>query len=104
MCRLYSSPEELLGFSQPATRHALVAHRIMQPSKTVSNSSTSRSTKTRSPTAGAYRPRNQSFNLPKQVQLCCVNLQAQNQAFVRFAVESGIASACARMTMRFGTY
>jgi len=29
----------------------------MQPSKSVSISSTSRSTKTRSPTAGAFRPR-----------------------------------------------
>ena len=36
-------------------RPRFVAHRIMQPSKSVSISSTSRSTKTRSPTAGAYR-------------------------------------------------
>jgi hypothetical protein len=36
-----------------------------------------------------------SFTLPKQAQLCCVSLQAQYQAFVRFAVESGTASAIA---------
>jgi len=37
----------------------------------------------------------QSFTLPKQAQLCCVSLQAQYQAFVRFAVESCTASAIA---------
>jgi hypothetical protein len=36
-----------------------------------------------------------SFTLPKQAQLCCVSLQAQYQAFVRFAVESCTASAIA---------
>jgi hypothetical protein len=37
----------------------------------------------------------QSFTLPKQAQLCCVSLQAQYQAFVRFAVERCTASAIA---------
>ena len=36
-----------------------------------------------------------SFTLPKQAQLCCVSLQAQYQAFVRFAVESSTAPAIA---------
>jgi hypothetical protein len=37
----------------------------------------------------------QSFTLPKQAKLCCVGLQAQYQAFVRFAVERCTASAIA---------
>jgi hypothetical protein len=49
-------------------------------------------------------PADQSFTLPKQAQLCCVYIQAQYQAFVRFAVESGTTLACAQMTLRFGTF
>jgi hypothetical protein len=37
----------------------------------------------------------QSFTLPKQAKLCCVSLQAQYQAFIRFAVERCTASAIA---------
>jgi len=33
----------------------------------------------------------ESFRLPKQAQVSSVNLQAQYQAFVRFAVASGAA-------------
>src|SRR6476620_1103975 len=84
MCRLYSSPEKVALGVQLTTRPYATAHRIMLPSKTVSISSTSRSTKTRSPTAGRLSPADQSFNLPKQAQLCCVSVQAQYQAFVRF--------------------
>ena len=35
--------------------------------------------------------RTHHISLPKQAQLCCVSLQAQYQAFVRFAVTSGAA-------------
>jgi len=37
----------------------------------------------------------QLVTLPKQAKLCCVSLQAQYQAFVRFAVERCTASAIA---------
>jgi hypothetical protein len=36
-----------------------------------------------------------SFSLPIQALLCCVGIQAQYQAFVRFAVASCTASAIA---------
>jgi hypothetical protein len=49
----------------------------------------------RVPQPPAHITGDQSFNLPKQAQLCCVSLQAQYQAFVRFAVESSTASAIA---------
>ena len=55
----------------------------------------SRSTKTRSPPASIHCQRTHSYRLPKQAQLCCVSLQAQYQAFVRFAVESSTAQAIA---------
>jgi hypothetical protein len=49
-------------------------------------------------------PATKSFTLPKQAQLCCVSLQAQYLAFVRFAVESGTASAIAlKRPLRSGT-
>src|SRR5215207_126996 len=58
----------------------------------------SRSTNDASPTAGAHRQRTNSITLPKQANLiaqgfCCVSLQAQYQAFVHVAVESGTAIA-----------
>ena len=59
--------------------------------------------KTRSPTAGVHRQRTKSFTPPKQAEaiaqgfcyegFCCVSLQAQYQAFVHVAVESGTAIA-----------
>ena len=49
----------------------------------------------RVPQAQALIAGDQSFTLPKQAQLCCVSVQAQYQAFVRFAVESCTASAIA---------
>jgi hypothetical protein len=52
---------------------------------------TSRSTKTRSPTAAATAGCIKPFRLPKQAQVSRVSFQAQYQAFVRFAVGSGAA-------------
>jgi len=44
------------------------------------------------PTSPAHiAGRIKSFRLPKQAQVSSVNLQAQYQAFVRFAVASGAA-------------
>jgi hypothetical protein len=47
-----------------------------------------------------------SFRLPQQAQVSSVNLQAQYQAFVRFAVASGAAlySHRAQKDLRFGTF
>ena len=53
---------------------------------------TSRSTKTRSPTAQRTPPACiKSIRLPKQAQVSSVSFQAQYQAFVRFAVGSSAA-------------
>jgi hypothetical protein len=49
----------------------------------------------RVPQPPAFTAGDKSFTLPKQAQLCCVSLQAQYQAFVRFAVESCTALAIA---------
>jgi hypothetical protein len=43
------------------------------------------------PTRQPRLPANQSFSLPKQARFSCVSLQAQYQAFVRFAVASSAA-------------
>lgn len=46
------------------------------------------------------------FSLSIQAQLSCVDVQAQNQAFVHFAVVSSAASTCYRALIdsRFGTF
>jgi hypothetical protein len=54
-------------------------------------SSTSRSTKTRSPPASLDRQRTNHSACQNKPGFSCVSLQAQYQAFVRFAVASSAA-------------
>jgi hypothetical protein len=54
-------------------------------------SSTSRSTKTRSPPASLDRQRTNDSACQNKPGFSCVSLQAQYQAFVRFAVASSAA-------------
>jgi hypothetical protein len=68
----------------PNRRHALPAGPIIQPAKT---------SLINAHDGFAWRYAAQVFMLRKSS--CCVNLQAQYQAFVRFAVESSTASAIA---------
>jgi hypothetical protein len=70
-------------------------HRITVLPNTLPISSTFAFNKRRVPQPPAVIAGDQSFTLPKQAKLCCVSLQAQYQAFVRFAVERCTASAIA---------
>jgi len=71
------------------------ARRFAEPIQTQPISPTLAFNKRRVPQAQALIAGDQSFTLPKQAKLCCVSVQAQYQAFVRFAVESCTASAIA---------
>ena len=87
-------------------------HRITMPFSSLSRRfrQPSRSTKTRSPTSGVHSPagpnhsacQNQPNRLARRLRVtnCCVSLQAQYQAFVRFTVESSTAlSYCAQFDL-----
>jgi len=109
MCRLYSSPNKLLGSSK-----SVWIARLWQRagSRTPNHGAAGnpdafaniRVQQRRVPQPPALIAGDQSFTLSKQAQLCCVSLQAQYQAFVRFAVGSSTATAIAlKRPLRFGT-
>ena len=106
MCRLYSSPKSSVCFTCSAAR--VHAHRIaVRPNALPIRHRRFRQRRVqqrRVPQPPACIAGDQSFTLPKQAQLCCVILQAQYQAFVRFAVMSSTASAIAlERPLRSGT-
>src|ERR1043166_8449178 len=101
MCRLYSSPKKLtcvaevrfqIARSWRATASPAPNHGAVRSHADFANI---RVQQRRVPQPPASIAGDKSFTLPKQAQLCCVSLQAQYQAFVRFAVESSTASAIA---------
>jgi hypothetical protein len=85
------------------TRHA---HRIAVQFKSASNFVYRRVQQGRVPQPPAIASRTKSFSLPKQAQVFLHKLQAQYQAFVRFAVASSAAfSAIAlKWDLAFGTF
>ena len=109
MCRLYSSPNKFTWIAEvgsdcllwPAMHSRAPNHGAARKAAGLANR---RVQQRRVPQQPAYIAGVKSFTLPKQAQLCCVCLQAQNQAFIGFTVRSSTASAIAlKRPLRSGT-